>query len=223
MIVVEILVWLLVIVGALVALVLVMPLSFRAEGALEDDEEIGWHVRIAWGFGLVAVHLMPGDNTLRLCGLRIRRLALGADEDDDATRRRKADKRVRRAERRRKRRASKAELEEPGRRRGVLWFFQNRSVLFAIVRRYLGALHLSGEVEGVVGLPSPEHNATLHQLLALADSRLPAGLIAVEVDWVEEVFALRAKVGGWIWPLQLAAITAWLFIDRKSWRAITAT
>jgi hypothetical protein len=73
---------------------------------------------------------------------------------------------------------------------------RNRRFLLAVMGRYVRALHLSGGVEGLVGLAEPDHTATLQRTLLVMESRLPEGFLAVEVDWVDEHVELDGRVGG---------------------------
>jgi len=213
MIVVDLLMVLLVTLGVIVGLVLLVPLSFGVEGAATDDRLRG-HARVAWGFGLLALRVDQDGATLRLVGLPIVRRRFG----DPRPRRRKAQ-----AQKKKKKTEAKNHGEPLDRAsRGLFWFLARRHLLTAIGRRYLKALHLRGGIDGVVGLASPEDTARLHQVLTLADRLLPEGALAIELDWVEEVVDLEARFGGWVWPLRIVGLTLWLWLDRKTWRALRA-
>jgi hypothetical protein len=151
----------------------------------------------------------------------------GAEEDEDeaaaARRRAKAERKRAKRELRRAARADKvAARPAQRRRRGIAWFLRNRRVLLAVLGRYVRALHLSGGVEGLVGLAEPDHTATLQRTLLVMESRLPEGFLAVEVDWVDEHVELDGRVGGWLWPLQIVGITLLLVLNRRTWRALRA-
>lgn len=207
MIVVDILVALLVGLGLVLALLLVVPLSYRAVGAIADDDASG-HVRVAWGWGVVALRADGDGLALRVLGLRVWR--------------RSWRQVVERAARRGRREQDEGEEREGKRGRGLRWFLRKRRVLARIAGRYLRALHLRGEVSGVVGLAQPDATAALYQLLAVAEQVLPDGTLAVEIDWLEEVVELDLRIKGWLSPLQLVGLTLWLLIDGDGFRALRA-
>ena len=71
MIVLDIALSVLLVLGCIVALVLVVPLSVPAEGAADDDDGAWWRVRVAWGFGLNALHANTNGILVQVCGLRV--------------------------------------------------------------------------------------------------------------------------------------------------------
>jgi hypothetical protein len=204
----HILLWLLVVVAGLLVLLLVMPLRFGARGAIDEADGLSWQGRVAWGFGLVTFRAVPDGMTLFILGIPIWRRRPGG-------RRRKPERKKEKPDKQRKPRKPKSG-------RGLRWLLLRRRLLLAIAGRYLRALHLEGRIEGLVGLPDPDQTARLHQLLVALDAALPAGFLDIEVDWVEEVVALRGRLEGWVWPLQIAGITLALFLDAKTRRALRA-
>ena len=68
MIVVDVLVWLLVVIGVLLAVVLVMPIAFAAEGAIDEDDGVWWRVRVRWAFGFLALRADGDGMRLALPG-----------------------------------------------------------------------------------------------------------------------------------------------------------
>lgn len=208
----DVLLVLLTVVAVLVGLVVVMPLTFRVAGAADDDDGLSFKARAAWGFGLLAVHAGIDGLVLRAIGVPVWRFRFGAERAERAERKRQKKERAK----------PKKPKREPEGKRGLAWFLSRRHLIVTLVGRYLRTLHVRGEVAGVVGMANPDDTARLFQVLATMDAVLPEGVIAVEVDWVEEVVQLRARVGGWIWPPQIIVITAWLLLDRATWRALRA-
>lgn len=205
MIVLDVVLGLLVALGVVIALVLLVPLSARVEGAIGDDV-VDWSARVAWGLVLVVWRADGEGMVLRVLGVPL-------------VRRRWGEARPERPRRRRRTEAAR----EPRRRRGVRWLLRRRRLLAALVRRYVRTLHPRGRVAGVIGLSEPEQTATLQLVLRALEERLPAGAIEVEVDWVDEVVDVHGRLGGWVWPLEVAALTTWLLvIDRRTWRALRA-
>lgn len=203
------------IIGGLVALVLVMPLSARAEAELDGDEGAGWRARIAWAFGVVSLHLDKHGTIVRVFGLRVARTRWVGETPAE-----REAKRTRAVKKAAKHEAKKDTKEDSG--RGLFWFLASRRGLVAIVRRYLRALHLSGRVEGVIGLAQPDQTALLHQVLLLVERNVPTGLVAIDVDWVDELVELEGHVSGWVWLLEIVGITLWFFLHpkwRRVWRA----
>ena len=60
-------------------------------------------------------------------------------------------------------------------------------------------------------------------MLTALEAALPADLVRVDVDWVEDVVLVRGGLGGWLLPLQLAWISLALLLDGKTRRALRAT
>ena len=200
-VVVDILVVLAVAVAGIVALALLMPISYRAVAGLDESDGLSWHARVAWGFGLVSFGADGEGTVVRVCGLAVRRRAWGEGTG------------------KRPRRARRPKPRAKG-RRGLRWFWARRRTLGAIAWRYVRALHVRGRIEGVIGLPDPDQNAVLHQALVVVDRVLPEGVIAVEVEWVDEVVALEGRLGGWVWPLQVVAITVLVLVAPTTRRAL---
>lgn len=206
-VVVDVLLVLLGVVACVVALALLVPVSYRAVVALGEDDGISWYARVAWGFGFLSF-TADGDGTaLRWCGLVVRRRPWGSSEQ------RGERKRARPRKEKRPRRTRRA-------RRRLRWLWSQRRTLAAIVGRYLRALHLRGRVEGIVGLPDPEQTAVVHQALVIAERVLPEGTLAIEVDWVDERVELEGRLSGWVWPLQVVGITLVVLIAPQTRRAI---
>lgn len=212
----DVLLWIGIIVAAVVGLVLLMPLTFRAMGAANDDDGLAWSARVAWGFGLVTLRAGPAGLVLRVVGVPVRRFGGEAGRGESKPKKAKKAKKAERAK------DAKPTSDGAAGERGLVWFLTRRHLIMTLVGRYLRALHVRGRIDGVVGMANPADTARLFQVLAAIDVVLPEGVLAVEVDWLEEVVQLEAKVSGWIWPLQVVAITAWLFMDRAAWRALKA-
>ncbi|MFO0745991.1 MAG: hypothetical protein U1F43_09995 [Myxococcota bacterium] len=217
MIVLDILGWILLALAALLALLLVMPLRLRAEGAVDDE---GWDgsARIAWAFGFLSLHADVDGMAFRIIGIPIMRRSW-----DDAARRAAARKAKALSKPPKKKAAKPKPPREPRARRGLRWFLSHRGLLAKVAGRYVRALHLRGGVDGVVGMPDPSQTASVFQVLAALDALLPDGMLDVQVDWVEEVLDLEGRLGAWLWPLEVVVISLALVLDRKTWRALRGT
>ncbi|MFN3196941.1 MAG: hypothetical protein ACE366_00800 [Bradymonadia bacterium] len=204
--IVEVLWWALWVMLGGLALLIFMPWTWRVEGNL-DDEGAWWHAHLTWGLGLLAIHAGSDGATLRVCGLRVVKLSGRGEQSQEKQKRP-----------RKRRKGSKKRS-----RRGVRWFLAHRRTLLWCVKRYVKALHLSGCIEGEIGLPRPDQTAAVHRLLDALDARLPLGVLQVHVHWVEEVLALRSHLKGWMWPAQVLAITIALLFHSRTRRMLRAT
>ena len=225
MIVLVVLLWILLGIVALAVLILAMPVHYGVEGAVDEDGGAWWRVRVRWAFGVLSGTVSGDGYAIRVVGVRVYRRPLivpRTAEEIERARAKREEKEARRAEKL-ARKAEKRDAAPPrAGKRGVRWFIREHRLLLRILLRYVRALHLSGRVEGVFGLDDPARMVHVHQLATLLHAKLPPGILAVELDWVEEIVALRARVGGWLVPLQLGVMTLWLWVNRRTWRALRA-
>lgn len=184
--VLAVLAWIGIVLGALLALLLLVPLDARAEGRIGEDVLDG-RVRVRWGGGVVSVRLSAQGGALYLFGIRLFRL--------------KGDRGRPRPVR---------EPEEPRRRdkrrRRALWYWRHRRTLLRAGLRLLRAVHPRGRLSGRIGLGDPTDDAAVHGLLAWARGRWPRLALDVECDWVEEVVELEGRVRAIIWPVELLVV-----------------
>jgi|GEM_PF-2252977 len=230
MMVVDILLWVLLILLALVALLVLMPISFAAVGELDDEEGAWYGLRGTWAFGLLGVQVSDGVIAFRLMGLTVWREPLRETDPDkrekkrlkkEARKARKAEKDKKKAERK-KAKQSDDDADSTGKDGGVVRTLNRLRLFILLAGRAVHTLHLSGRVEGIVGLPDAHQTAQLHRSLLALETLLPEGLLGVDVDWVEEVLYLRARLGGWVWPAQVLWLLLTLYLDRETWRALRA-
>lgn len=220
MILVDILVWLLIALGILLGLLLIVPVQLRLAGEVDDEEGAWWHARFAWGFVLFAFEAGPEGGVVRLLGLRVWSGPLGSDEDPE----KKAAKDAKREEKRAKKKAKKRDKRDKKGQgeRGLVWFLFRWRLLFWIFGRFVRAFHIHGRVQGVIGLPDPDQTAQVHRVLVAADAILPEGFVDVDVDWVDEIIALRGQMGAWVCPIQVLWIGATLLLSGETRRALRA-
>lgn len=176
-----VLAWVGIVLGALLALLLLVPLDARAEGRLADGELDG-RARVRWGGGVLSVRFGPQGVGLYLLGLRVRQLR---GEPHGSHREREARR-------------------KPGRRAD--WYWRHRRTLWRAGLRLLGAAHPRGRVAGRVGLGDPADTATVHALLSWAEGRWPRLELDVACDWVEDVVELEGRVRTIVWPPELAIV-----------------
>jgi hypothetical protein len=195
-----ILAWIAVALGALLLLLLVMPVQARAEGRLRDVEADG-RLKVRWGFGFLTLAAEPGRSPeIRLLGLRVSRL--------------------------RPSRPRKAEPETPEPRKperpapSVRAFWRHRRTLWHAGRRLLRTAHLRGRVEGAVGLAEPEGTAVLHGALATARATFGQPEIDVECDWVEDLIDLRGELRSLVVPAEVLGVGMALLLRRDVRKAI---
>lgn len=210
MIVVDIILWVFVALVVLVALLVLMPLHFRARGYADDDEGVDWGVRAAWAFGVVSLQAETAGIRLKLMGVTVHKEAWGASKD------KREDKTEKKEKKKKKKKDSKKS-------RGLGWAKKNRSLLWSIVQRFVGALHLSGHIRGDVGLDRPDETAQLHQFLVALSAILPRDFLQVNVNWVEPQVSLDGALRSWVWPIQVLGIALGLFLNTRTRRALRAS
>ncbi len=212
-IVLVVLAWIL---GVLLALLLVallgallLPFEAEAAGAVaEDDGEVAaegrFRARFAWG--LVAVAGRTGEGLIfRLLGFRLRPEASAPTPEDEDEAPAAREKRKKRASRRRRR------LRD---------FWRARGAAGRALTRFVRALHLEGELTGVVGLDDPADTATLVTLVNGLAAAQGALRVSVAPDWMGDSLALsgrlrtRFRLGAFLW-VALRAL-----FDEGVWRAL---
>ncbi|MBN1773011.1 MAG: hypothetical protein JXB32_17215 [Deltaproteobacteria bacterium] len=177
-----ILLWVGVVLGALLALLLLVPLDARAEGRIVGGELDG-RARLRWGGGFLSVRFGPQGVALHLLGLRILRLRGGGPHEPDGE-----------------------HARERRRRRPATWYWRHRRTLWRAGVRLLRAAHPRGRLTGRVGLGDPADDAALCTVLSQAGGRWPRLELDVACDWVEEVVELEGRLSAIVWPLELAVV-----------------
>ncbi len=230
MIVVDVIVWVLiaiaVLAGALLALLLLMPISYRVRGAVDDEglsaeECLWWHGGVRWAFGAVSLHAGPRTELMvRVFGVRVWRGSISGHNDDEMTEAKRDKRAAKKAKKDAKKAAKKHAKKRASYDSGQQW--ERLHVWLEILGRYAGALHLSGHAEGVIGMPYPDQTATVHQVLVTLDRTLPVDLSELEVDWIQESLFVEGQVRGWVWPLELVWVSLRVFLRADTRRAIRA-
>ncbi len=208
----SILAWLLIALGALLGLLLVMPLGVRASGEVEGLDAHG-RVDLWWGLGLIGVRLEPGASGLALFGVRVHRFE--PDSPEEA-----AGERQKKRERRAAKKARKA--ERPG-KRGPGWAYRHRRLLLELARKAVVLLHLRGSVEGLVGLDDPADTAALDLLFEAMARRAPWLEQDLRCDFTDERLWLRGQVRAWMWPLEAGVVILAALARRDVRRALFAS
>lgn len=198
-----ILAWIGIVLGALLGLVLLVPLHARAGGRLSGLRGTG-RVRASWGWFALVLRAGPGEGVrIRLFGIPVWRYKGRSHEpDDEAGAGEKAER-------------------KPGPSAGQLW--RNRRVLWSALLRLVGTLHLRGRLAGRVGLDDPADTAMVDLFLGQLRQRVRAVDWRVQCDYVDEVLELEGQVRMWIWPVQVVWVALVTWLDRDVRRALRAT
>lgn len=221
-----VLVWILAVVGVLLALLVALPWSVRASGAVAIWRATG-EVAGDWGLGLVGFRWSREDGAwFRLVGLDV--LRIRSDDEDvaqnEAALARREAKRAIRAERREQRReAKRARREAQGRREpGPLfwlgWAARNRGLFYRLVR----ALHLGGGIQGRVGTGDPADTATLAVLIDPVLAWIPGSESGIAWDYLDEALYLEGQVRARVWLLELLGLALVTLVRGESRRALLA-
>ena len=192
-----ILLWILAVVGIILAVVLLVPVHIRARGRVQGLSVSGW-ARARWGFGFISIKADPQTGVaLYWLGLRVWRFKMKGHEEPKPEKKKK---------------------EKAG--RGSGWFWRNRRMLFWMAGRMYRTLHLKGRIAGTVGLGDPADMAYLWMLLWQLEGRVPGLELSVECDWQDEALELDGDVRAWVWPLQVLLVAAFTFLRRDVRRAL---
>jgi len=188
-----VLAWIGIVLGALLALVLLIPLHGRAEGEV-GEESLWGQVTARWGFGVLALKLRSdGPSGLYLLGVRVSGL--------DWNKRRKEKKKPK-------------EKKEPGEKKGLAWFLEHRRTLTRSLVRLLRALDPRIRIRGVVGLGDPADTVAAAQIIEAVAARVPRVDLALEWEHLDEVLELSGSFRARVWPVQLVGVVLALLLSR---------
>ncbi|MCA9515753.1 MAG: hypothetical protein KC635_12475 [Myxococcales bacterium] len=205
-------------VGALVLVVLLVPISARARGVARETE-LALEAVVAWGFGVLAYRWQARQGgSFHVLGIRVWRSGAETAEAKRARREKAAARKAARAEKR----AAKGKEKKGGKRRspGRLW--RSRRALWRALLRVLGALHVRGRVEGVVGLADPDDTMWIGLALGELEARLPEGVLAVDVDYTDEVLDLAGRLRSTVWPIEAVVVLLAVWARAEVRRALRA-
>lgn len=202
---------LLVALGALLGLVLVMPLSVQARGAVSASALTAtFGLKVRWAFGALGFDVDPSGQVFRVFGLKVWR----------SSTRKKSEKKNPR-ERARQVRKVRDRKSKRARHNGPLWFWHHRDELLQTLLRLLSTLHLRGRVEGLVGLEEPDDTIWLALAIHAVSDRLPEGTLALDVDYADLTLEVEGRLSAWVVPLHLAAVgLALITLNRTTRHAV---
>lgn len=208
----DILLSLLVALGALLGLVLVMPLSVQARGAVSASALTAtFGLKVRWAFGALGLDVDPSGHVFRLFGLKVWR----------SSTRKKTEKKNPRERARQVRKVRRDRKNKRARNNGPLWFWHHRDELLKTLLRLLSTLHLRGRVEGLVGLEEPDDTIWLALAIHAVSDRLPEGTLALDVDYADLTLEVEGRLSAWVVPLHLAAVgLALITLNRTTRHAV---
>jgi hypothetical protein len=193
-----ILLWILAVVGIILAAVLLVPVHVRAEGRVRGLSAAGW-ARARWGFGFISIRANPETGVaLYWLGLRVWRLKMKGHKKPEPEKKKK----------------------EKQADRGFGWFWRNRRMFFWMAGRMYRTLHLKGRMAGTVGLGDPADTAYLWMFINLLEDRVPGLELDVRCDWQDEALDLNGNLRAWIWPVQVLLVAAFTFLRRDVRRVL---
>lgn len=208
----DILLSLLVALGALIGLVLVMPLSVQARGAVSASALTAtFGLKVRWAFGALGLDVDRSGQVFRLFGIKVWR----------SSNRNKTEKKNPRERARQVRRVRRDRKKKRARNNGPLWFWHHRDELLKTLLRLLSTLHLRGRVEGLVGLEEPDDTIWLALAIHAVSDRLPEGTLALDVDYADLTLEVEGRLSAWVVPLHLAAVgLALITLNRTTRHAV---
>lgn len=204
-----ILAWTGIVLGALVGLVLFVPLSARARGRLSGLWGTG-HVLVSWGWFVLVLRMAPGEGVrIRFFGIPVwRHKGHSRDEAEEGQDEASEDGKA------------KAKKRKQGPSAGHLW--RNRRVLWWALLRLVRTLHLRGRLAGQVGLDDPADTAMVDLALGQLRERVRAVDWRVACDYADEVLEIQGEVRMWVWPIQVACVALATWLRRDVRRALRA-
>lgn len=211
----HILLALLIALGVLIGLVLVLPLSVQARGAVSASALTATYgLKVRWAFGALGLHVDPSGQAIRLFGFRVWR-----SNNNKKSEKKDPEKRARHV--RKVRKVRRARKGKRSRNNGPLWFWQHRDELLQTLLRLLSTLHLRGRVEGLVGLEEPDDTIWLALAIHAVSDRLPEGTLALDVDYADLALEVEGRISAWAVPLHVVAVGLFLLtFDRTTRHAV---
>jgi len=204
-VVASILLTLLAVVGVLLALLLLAPLSASAAADVDSDAFHGHlGLRFRWAFGLLGLDFELGrGGTLRVLGFPVKRLRRDTPSPD-----------TRPPKKPRKHRTRKP------RKRGPRWAWRHRHVLWQAALRILATLHVRGHVRGVIGLAEPDETVWLGLALIQLEARLPVDTIDLDLDYTDAIVDVEGRLTSWIVPAHALLVALSVYFSPDLRRAL---
>jgi hypothetical protein len=207
----QLLLGLLAAVGALLALVVLVPFHARAGGAVHGESAAG-AAEVRWGPGLLALRLSSADGlTARLLGIPLPRLWSRRGVRRSPGRRRGGPERER----------GRREAPRARKRPGAGAVLRHRGALLRMAVRLARPLRLRVRIAGTVGTGDPADVALL-AAIARAARDLPGVELDLEWDWVDEALELDGELSARIWVAHLLCAAAALLLRRENRAALRA-
>jgi hypothetical protein len=190
-----VLLWIVAVVGALLALGVLLPMHVRAAGSV-DDLSLEGQARIRWAWGLVSVRLTQEQGvTLHLVGLRMwtfRRRGPKDTPDDEPKGRKKRTK------------------------ESTQWLLRHRLTALQLLKRLIRTLRLQLQVRGTLGLDDPAATALVTRGLANLLGASEAVSWQVEPDWLDERVLLNGEFRARIWLAHLGLVLLGGLLHRET-------
>lgn len=187
--------------GILLLLILVVPISIDFQG--EFRTQLALMGRVKWGKGLFSLQIMhyQGHTNLTFKTLGFYRPV--------ASSRQGTDKEIK-----------KSKARKPSRRSPRLSSLLNREFWLQVkllAKRLRGAMHLDLRLAGVYGFDDPA--LTGLAAAVIASTLWSNGTVFFNPDFTQETFDFQGSVRGWFIPLQIIIIVVW-FLTIKPVRII---
>lgn len=190
-----VLLWIAAGLGALLTLLLLIPIHVRANGGV-DDVSLTGRAKLRWAWGVISVRMIPSPcATLHLVGLRIWTFrGKGSDhtpDDEPRTPRKRA-------------------------KRWFQWLLRHRHTGLRLAKRMIRTLRLQMRLQGELGLGDPAATALLNQLLWQLNRMSPSVSVQVEPDWLDERVQLDGEVEARIWLAHMGLVLLGGLLHRET-------
>ncbi|MDX9721563.1 MAG: hypothetical protein RBU37_12510 [Myxococcota bacterium] len=194
--VLTVLLWLLAVLGVLLAVLLLLPFRLRADGGVHEGQFFG-DARLQWAWGLVGLRYEQGALAVRVLGVRVGRVRVASSK------RRKPSK---------KNKAKRMNLRE--------WLKKGPNYL-PWIRRLAKALKLELAIDAELGLDDPSHTALLQQLLQPLSLLGPWLRLRLRLDYLDEKIEIAANLRARVWIIQVSMLLMGMLVNTQARRLLT--
>jgi hypothetical protein len=191
---ISLLTWIGIVVGALLLLLLIVPFRMRLKGLVDDRVGLDYELAIDWVFGLITVIAVHGKPvTVFISGIRIWGFSM---------------KSLKKEKKARKKKFSAAGIFQ--------WKTHHFQRAIMIIKRFARALFLKGYIKGRIGLPDPADTAQLGLLFSLLRISKDRFGLSINCVYDDEIINLNARVQATLIIGYLGLVALGLLLEKET-------